>query len=624
MAGAGRTLGELVALRLARRGVLGGLAGLAAGLGVPGRSSASSTLTFPEVGRVLDETHHVAEGYTAKVLLRWGDPIRPWTPAFDPSLQTALQQEEQVGFNCDFLAFLPLPYGSGTSDRGLLVVNHEYTDPRLMFPGLGREKPKKLDAGLVDIELAAHGLTVVEVVRGPDGWSAVLDGESNRRITGGGTPMAIGGPARGHERMRTAADPAGETVIGTLGNCSGGVTPWGTVLTCEENIDQYFAGQPKGREEGNHRRMGIQGKPHFAWWAPHQPRFDVGMEPSEPNRFGWVVEIDPYDPHAMPIKRTALGRFKHEAATVVLSPDGRAVVYSGDDESMEHLYKFVSAAAFEPGDRARNLTLLEDGTLYAARFAEDGTLTWLPLVHGQGPLTEDNGFASQADVVIEARRAADLMGATKLDRPEDVETDPVTGRVYAMLSGNTKREPGEVDAANPRADNELGHILEIAPPGAPGAGADHAAETATWTVFLLAGNPFDPGHGARYGEGMGGDGWLTNPDNCAFDPQGRLWITTDGEPKHAKAANALYACDTDGPGRAVTRRFLAAPRGAELTGPCFTPDGTTLFVSVQHPGEGGKSTFAKPSTRWPDFSEGMPPRPSVLAITRDGGGPVGG
>jgi secreted PhoX family phosphatase len=444
--------------------------------------------------------------------------------------------------------------------------------------------------------------------------------------------MLVAGPAAGHERMKTKADPSGRQVIGTINNCSGGVTPWGTVLTAEENFNNYFGGDPaQTPEAANHKRLGIKGKSRYSWSRFHE-RFDVEKNPNEPNRFGWVVEIDPYDPQSTPIKRTTLGRFKHEAATCVVAPDGRVVVYSGDDEAFEYIYRFVTANKFNAGNPAANRHLLDEGTLSVAKFDETGTLRWIPIVFGQGPLTPANGFNSQADVLIDTRRAADLLGATPMDRPEDVESNPVNGRVYVMLTNNNTRKPDQVSKLHPRATNLYGHIIELLPPGSEGSdgarGAMHTADEFRWEVLLLAGNPAKPEHGARYHPDTEKHGnWLAAPDNCCFDNRGRLWITTDQGSGQRKTdiPDGVYACDVNGAGRGLTKFFYACPRDAEMCGPAFTPDNRTLFVAVQHPGEYKDSTFDNPSTRWPDFDfkGNTPPRPSVVAITREDGGVIG-
>ena len=627
-----RPIGEVIEARYGRRSLLAAGAAAAAIAALPGdvpaqtvapREGGPSTLTFPELRHRLAQTDAVAEGYERQVVIRWGDPVLPGAAPFDPRAVTEASQAKQFGYNCDYLDYFPLPMGSRTADHGLLVVNHEYTNTNLIFPGMGsgREARTRASGPQTRAELMAHGLSVVEVKREGNAWSYVKDSPRNRRITGE-TPMRIAGPAAGAERMKTKDDPTGMRVLGTLNNCAGGNTPWGTVLTGEENTNYYFGGDPaKTPHQAIMRRYGIVNASLYNWWR-HQDRFDVEKEPNESFRFGWVVEFDPYDPESVPVKRTSLGRFKHEGATHAVSADGRVVIYSGDDERFEYVYKFVTARPWNPNDRAANRDLLDEGTLYAGKFLEDGKVEWLPLVFGQGPLTAANGFASQSDVLIETRRAADLLGATPMDRPEDVETNPVNGRVYVMLTNNSRRTAQQAGGANPRPRNIHGHVLEIIPPGAGTDRVDHAATEARWALFIAAGKPgIDAG--AQYHRATSDDGWLSCPDNCAFDSKGRIWIATDGAPANAGVADGLYAADTAGFGRALTRLFYQAPTGAEVCGPRFTPDDRTIFLAIQHPGENAGSTFERPSTRWPDFAEGMPPRPSVIAIVRKDGGPIG-
>jgi secreted PhoX family phosphatase len=547
-----------------------------------------------------------------QVLIRWGDPVVAGAPAFDPANLSAAAQEKQFGYNNDYLGLHPLPHGSKAGDRFLLVANHEYVNPQLMFAGLKSERDKS--RAQAEVEMAAIGGSVVEIVREGSAWKVVADSKFNRRISVN-TPIEISGPAAGHALMKTSADPAGRKVLGTLNNCAGGSTPWGTWLTCEENFNAFFGGDAGKLDPQAAKRYGL-GRSQYGW-EPHAERFDMGKEPNESNRFGWVVEIDPYEPASAPVKRTALGRVKHEGCTYALAKDGRVVLYTGDDERFEFVYKFVTARPWNPTDRAANRNLLDEGTLHVARFDADGKVEWLPLVHGQGPLTAENGFTSQADILIKTRLAASLLKPTPMDRPEDIETNPVNGRVYVVLTNNGQRKSDQVDKANPRAANAHGHILEIAPKD-----GDHAATEATWSIFLLAGKPGQDA-GARYHRATSDQGWLSCPDNIAFDSKGRIWIVTDGAPEAAGVADGVYGADTMGHGRALTRCFYQAPTGAEVCGPIFTPDDRTFFVAVQHPGEDRGSTFEKPSTRWPDFKDGVPPRPSVVAITRKGGGPVG-
>ncbi len=619
-------IGELIERRLNRRDTLRGLAGLGAVAAFSNPFSAStaeaqaagpSSLAFKELAHTLDATQHVAEGYEMQVLIRWGDPVLSGAPAFDPAGLTAAAQEKQFGYNNDYLGLYPLPAGDGSGDRFLMVANHEYTNANLMFAGLGsgRDSALKASKEQVAVEMASVGGAVIEIARESGHWKVVPESKFARRITAT-TAMEFSGPAAGHAKLKTSADPAGTKVFGTFGNCAGGSTPWGTWLTCEENFNYYFGGDPAKLADADlAKRYGI-GRTANAW-SRHVDRFDFDKEPNEPNRFGWVVEIDPYDPASTPIKRTALGRFKHEGCTYALAEDGRVVFYSGDDERFEYVYRFVTSRPWNPDNRAANKNLLDEGTLSVARFNGDGKIEWLPLVHGQGPLTADNGFANQGDVLVKTRLAADLLKPTPMDRPEDIETNPVNGRVYVALSNNGRRKADQVDKANPRAANDHGHILEIAPKD-----GDHASAEGTWSIFLLAGKP---GHdaGARYHRATSENGWLSCPDNIAFDSKGRIWIVTDGASSAAGVADGVYGADTTGFGRALTRCFYQAPTGAEVCGPIFTPDDSTLFLAIQHPGEDRGSTFEKPSTRWPDFKDNTPPRPSVIAITRKGGGSIG-
>lgn len=634
------TMGDVIAERLSRRDLMKGLLAVSAitatvsplALATAERAQAQGANTTPsfnfkEIVAGSDEKHYVADGYDADILIRWGDPVLPGAPAFDPKNQTAAAQAQQFGYNNDYLGFIPL---AGSQEHGLLVVNHEYTNEELMFPALpGRQDLRtvrfaNMTKELADIEMMAHGGSVLEIRKTNGKWAVVTDSKFARRITAS-TEMEITGPARGHDRMKTAADPAGTKVLGMLNNCAGATTPWGTWLTCEENFNGYFwaATNEQHPEHRNYRRYGLPG--NWYNWGAYHDRFDVNKEPREANRFGWVVEIDPMDPNSVPKKRTALGRFKHEGAANIVNADGRFVVYQGDDERYDYVYKFVTAGRVDPNNRAANMNLLDEGTLFVARYKPDGTGDWLPLVFGQGPLTAANGFASQADVVIEARRASDLLGATKMDRPEDVEANPKTNKVYVLLTNNNRRKAEEVDAANPRADNRFGHIVEMLPTG-----GDHASTTFTWEVLVKCGDPSVAAVGATFNPNTTKDGWFGMPDNCAVDAMGRLWIATDGNaPSKTGRADGVWAIETDGPARGTSKLFFRCPNGAELCGPEMTADMTTFFMAVQHPGEADDddpnakpATYETPSTRWPDHRPDMPPRPSVLAITKRGGGKI--
>lgn len=621
----GATFQDVLRRRFSRRDVL--RSGLAAAMVIylprtergpigPEQGPAAGGPTFaPIPGDALDRAR-LAAGHELQVLLRWGDPVLRDAPGFDPLRQSAAAQARQFGYNCDYVGFFPLPAETRNPSRGLLVVNHEYCNPELMFPGYREASPSREQ---VEIMLAAHGMTVVEIARAGHGaWRVLPRGRLNRRVTGR-SPIDVSGPAAGHPHLRTATDPSGRRVEGTLGNCSAGRTPWGTVLSAEENFQEYFGFRdriPEGDERRSlHARYGIPRRESRWRLERRDARFDLGVEPNEAFRFGWVVELDPYDPERRPVKRTALGRLHREAANSTVAPGGHVVLYSGDDVIYEYVFKFVTARAWSPADRAANRDLLDEGTLYVARFDHRGGGDWLPLRHGEGALVAANGFRSQADVLLNPLGAADLLGGTRMDRPEDIEISPVDGRVYVALTKNqTRGMPGgrPVDATNPRLDNRAGHVLEIEEEG-----GDHAAERFRWRVFLLCGDPDDPStHYAGYPKDRVSA--IACPDNLGFDRAGTLWIATDGQPETLRINDGLYAVPTRGPERGRVRRFFSAVPGAEVCGPAFTPDDGTLFLSVQHPGEG--STLERPSSRWPD---GDLPRPSVVAIRRTGGGPVG-
>lgn len=641
--GRGETIQEILERRWNRRAVVG--ASLATGMvlklgpstlaqdATPGSvtpmaSPDAAGTTFEPIALDQGEDLLVAAGHVAMPFLRWGDKLFADAPEWDIDNQTKESQEQQFGYNCDWIGYLPLPVGSDTSDNGLLIVNHEYTNPELMFPGYltvnpdfdpaAAEENEDYDVPemlvntsneIVDIELAAHGVSVVEVRRDESGqWMPVLDSEYNRRITAT-TPMEVTGAAAGHDLLKTSEDPDGVNVLGTLNNCAGGTTPWGTALTCEENFHQYFANLEQLPADdpvmAMHERYGLPEAASDRLWETFYDRFDLAKEPNEPFRFGWVVEIDPYDPTSTPKKRTALGRIKHEGSTSAVAPGGQVALYSGDDERFDYAYKFVTAGAYDPDNREANLDLLDEGVLYVARFNDDGTGQWLPLVHGEGELTEANGFASQAEVLINTRQAADLVGATKMDRPEDFETNPVTGKVYLVCTNNSNRTLPETDRANPRPNNFAGHIIEITEDN-----NDHAATTFSWEIFILAGDPADSG--TWYG-GQDGVSPFAAPDNITFDVDGNIWISTDGLPNNLPGNDGLFVAPTEGEERGLSRQFFSTVPGAECSGPIFNPDNTALWASVQHPGEGG--TVEEPVSLWPDGE--VTARPTVVLITNE-------
>ena len=601
---------------------LSGLSGLS-GCAVPGLQGIGGAggLGFQAVPVSTADGVRVPPGYTATVLAAWGEPVGVpgQMPAWKPDASnSAAEQALQMGMHHDGLQF----YALDGARRGLLVINHEYTDDGLLHPG----GMQPWTADKVAKAQAAHGVAVVEVALQGGRWSVVQASRYARRFTAQ-TPFAIGGPAAGHTLMKTAADPGGQRVLGTISNCGCGQTPWGTYLSGEENWSGYFL--PSDRPTAHERRWGIA-KNNWYRWFEHDPRFDTVRHPNEPNRFGWVVEIDPMDPASTPVKRTALGRAAHEGAWVAVTRDQRAVVYSGEDAAFEYLYKFVSRDRIQSAGKGKtaaqaNAALLDHGSLYVARFDNNGRGRWLPLRHGADPLTPANGFADLGEVLIKSRQAGDLLGATKMDRPEWLAIDPRSGWVYCTLTNNRDRgaadKPG-VDAANPRANNTMGHIIRWKEDG------DFDGLAFAWNHLLLAGDPQNTRAEAK--GNIKGDAF-SSADTIAFDPQGRLWIGTDvsqGSLNQGEMArlgnNQLLACDV---ATGEVRRFLTGPVGCELAGATWTADGRTLFVNVQHPGEpvSERNDPLQPSrfSNWPDFKPGGRPRSATLVIHKDDGGVIG-
>ncbi|MEU0675278.1 PhoX family protein [Streptomyces sp. NPDC006172] len=642
-------VGDVIAGALSRRSVMRAVAvvtvaGAAGAVGVTGaRPAAAATresaaaagkaargLRYRAVAPNTVDAVVVPDGYRQNVVIRWGEPILRGAPAFDPEKQTAKAQAGQFGYNCDFLALLPLP---GERGRQLLVANHEYTDEILMFRGYDAANPTREQA---EIAWAAHGLSavVVEEDRRTGRLTAVPRHPLNRRVTAT-TEFRITGPAAGSPLLRTSADPTGRKVFGTLNNCSGGTTPWGTTLHGEENFNQYFANSGRATD----KRYGIGAGASERKWERFDKRFDVAQEPNEVHRFGYVVEFDPYDPASTPRKHTALGRFKHEAATVRLTDDGRPVVYSGDDERFDYFYKFVGSKRMRRGGsraaREHNLSLLDEGTLYVAKLTGDspaseidgtgklpgdgefdGSGEWIPLAtaSARGAVSHVEGMTAE-EVFVFTRLAGDKVGATKMDRPEDIEPNPVTGKVYVALTNNGNRGVGanaKADEANPRNANKHGHVLELTERG------NRADSTRfAWSLFLVAGDPNDP---ATYFAGFPKDGVspISCPDNLAFDPHGNLWISTDGS--QLGSHDGLFGVATRGARRGELKQFLTVPNGAETCGPIVQE--RRVVVAVQHPGELDGASVENPKSVWPD-GPGKIVRPAVVAVWRGDGEDVG-
>ena len=604
-------------------GALAGCASSSASGPVENRpATASAALGFTGIPASTADRVTVPSGYTAVPLLPWGEPvgIAGNMPAWKADASnTAAEQAAQMGQHHDGLHFYAL---DAEGRRGLLVMNHEYTDDGLLHT----DGIKTWSAEKVAKAQASHGISVSEIELKDNAWLPVRPSRYARRITAN-TPFSVGGPAAGHALMKTSADPAGRRVLGTFGNCASGKTPWGTYLSGEENFQNYFASAdtPTAHE----RRWGIR-KTSWYRWNEFDERFDTVRHPNEPNRHGWIVEVDPMDPTSTPVKRTALGRAAHEGAWVAVTKDGRAVVYSGEDARFEYIYRFVSRDKIAPAGNGKtaaqaNAELLDHGTLYVARFDADGTGRWLPLVHGRGPLTAANGFADQGEVVIKSRQASDLLGATKMDRPEWLAVDARSGWTYCSLTNNSSRgkdgEPG-VDAANPRANNVMGQIIRWRERG------DFHVDSFEWNHLLLAGDSTNARAEAK--GTIKGDAFAC-PDTIAFDPRGALWIGTDIGPTALNKGemarlgnNQLLACN---PATGEVRRFLTGPVNCELTGATWTPDGKTLFVNIQHPGETPSERTNPDEPRrfsnWPDFSPVGRPRSATVVIRRLDGGVIG-
>lgn len=600
-------LEALLEFRRQRRRILkAGLAGVVASLPACGSSGARPTdgplLGFQAVPVSTADEVRVPPGYRAQVLYGWGDAtgLSALQPAFrwDAS-NSAEEQAQQAGMHHDALEYFPLPMGSRSSTRALLAINHEYTDDGLLHA----DGMRTWTAEKVRKSQAAHGVSVIEVEFNGGAWHVVRPSRYARRITAG-TPMRFSGPAAGHALLGEGAP------VGTINNCAGGLTPWGTYLACEENFNMYFVNG--GEIPPDQRRYGVSARGGGYRWHEFDRRFDAAAHPLEPNRFGWVVEIDPYDPQSVPVKRTALGRLKHEGAMVTLAADGRVVVYMGDDERFEYVYKFVSRDRYNPNDRTANRDLLDHGTLQVARFEDNGTGRWLPLMG--------------AEALIRTRQAADEAGATKMDRPEWVAVHPQSKDVYLSLTNNTSRgakdQPGP-DLVNPRVNNVFGHILKWREDG-----GDPAAAAFRWDHFVLAGDA-SSSDGMKRGN-IKGDAF-GSPDGLWFDPRGVLWIQTDVSTSvlhrgdYANMGNnQMLAANVE---TGEIRRFLVGPAGCELTGVTMSPDGCSLFVDIQHPGETAseRNDPANPRavSNWPDFRPDGRPRSATLVIRRDDGGLIG-
>ncbi|TVP45116.1 MAG: PhoX family phosphatase [Halomonas sp.] len=642
--------GDILEKRLSRRGMLkGSLATVIAGLMAtkfPLNSAfaaqggvSSPSIGFAPIAVSAADSVTVPDGYRVQNFIPWGTPIGGDMPAFALGA-SGDDQGNQVGSHHDGMHFFPL---EGSSTEGLLVLNHEYVEPRFMHAaasglsldrnGFPQHEDGSRDADQVIKEMNAHGVTIVRVRQGESGEWEVVQDALNRRITAQ-TAMRISGPVAETDYVKTKYSPEGTMTRGTLNNCAHGVTPWNTYLAAEENWSGYFANQDADIDRSQ-ARYGIQTRDtgRYQWHRADRDdemftRFDASSKGAsaaddyrnEPHAFGWMVEIDPMAPESAPVKRTHLGRFAHEGVIFAPAIEGQPVVaYSGDDARFEYIYKFVSSQPYQAA--TADGSLLDEGTLYVAKFNEDGSGEWLALAPGQHGLTPDNGFVDLADILVNTRSAADFVGATKMDRPEWGAVDPATGQVYFTLTNNTQREEGDEDPANPRANNSFGHIIRWQEAGS------HAGERFEWDLFVLAGDHQDSRDLA--GDSLDDESIFASPDGLWIDPDRRVWIQTDiSESVMNEGIFEVFGNNqmlVANPETGEIKRFLTGPIGQEITGVITTPDQRTMFVNVQHPGATTTAeAFANGSfsSHWPEGGSAIP-RSATLVITREDGGVIG-
>ncbi|SUO96841.1 PhoX family protein [Suttonella ornithocola] len=566
----------------------------------------SKLLNFVAVPAAAKDHIVVPEGYRADVLISWGEPMFENAPSFqDDGSNTGSDQALQFGDNNDGMQYYDVD-----DKQGVLAINNEYINPETLYTH-GGKLAKTVDEVLKGQN--ACGLSIITLEKMPNNQMRFnRAGQYNRRVTAH-TPMEFSGPAKGNEQLKDKDFPDGIAVNGTFANCSSGKTPWGTYVTCEENFDDMFGASDENAITPEMKRYGIAAQSTYGW-EKYDPHFDVAKHPNCFNHYGWVVEIDPLDPNHKPIKRTALGRFKHENVAIHVANNGHVVAYMGDDERGERIYKFVSRDKYIEGDRKHNMTLLDNGTLYVAEFLGgdkplEGKGKWITLTHGE------NGFKDQADIAIYTRRAADYVNATTMDRPEWIAVNPLNGKVFCTLTNNSKRGSEKLppNPANPRKDNIYGQIIRWAEDN-----DDHTSNRFHWDMFVMAGNPnIYPDSDPRSGTpNITKANTFNSPDGIGFDQGGRIWIQADGkysnEGDYAGQGNNSMLCAD--PENGEIRRFLTGPNSCEITGLTFANNDKTMFVNIQHPGEAGDSTF--PHT-------GKRPRSSVIMITKEDGGVIG-
>ena len=581
---------------------------VSAGLGLPSRKVEAATtrwLSFNPVKANSLDTVTVPEGFKWQTVVSWGDPMWSKGKAFDHvSRGNAASQALAFGDNCDGMKLFT------HNGRSILACNNESINRSIIFGNRASGLPENVDDANKGV--LAHGISIVELKNDNGDWVIVKDSRYNRKITPE-TQMEITGPARGHKLLQTAADPKGVASLGTWNNCGNGETPWGTYLTCEENFHGYFSSSDADMKiPPELKRYGIKAKDKGYGWALADERFDITRHPNEPNRAGYIVEIDPTDPNSTPKKRTALGRFKHENAELVIAENGHVVVYLGDDERGEFLYKFVSAGKYS--EMGNNRDLLEDGDLFVARFNADGSGKWLALT------PETTGMSSKAEICIHTRQAASAVKATTMDRPEWVAANPNKAEAYCCLTNNINRgvkpnaggDATPVGGPNPRKANKYGQIVRW-----QAANDDHTAEDFSWDLFVVAGNPAVHSDDRKGSGNVNADNMFNSPDGLKFDTRGGMWIQTDGKYSNkddfaGMGNNQMLLGNTE---TGEINRFMVGPKECEVTGLTWSGDRKTMFVGIQHPGEKGDSHF-------PGGGDSVP-RSTVIAISREDDGLIG-
>lgn len=599
---------QVVERAVSRRGFLGGALAFGSGAAVFGSGLLSSTtasraaghagFNFQPIDIATDFDIHVPEGYQWKPLVRWGDALFAEADgAYSADTGVSVEMSDKVfGENTDGMELFDV------DGKQVIAVNHEYVNPKVNLPAESQGLAKSSDE--VTLLKNLQGVTVMEIADNGEGYAVVKDSPLNRRITHE-TQMTMTGPAAGSDLVATNADPEGESPKGTMNNCGSGRTLWGTYLTCEENFNGYFGATGEYEATDGFTRYGIGGEGRYAY-EKFDERFDLSKEPNEPNRHGWVTEIDPANPDSTPVKHTALGRFKHENAAMTQAADGRVVVYMGDDERGEFMYKYVSNGVYTEGGSTDGL--LSDGTLYVAKFNEDMTGEWLAL-------TPEATGMEMADLLVHARIAGSNVGATTMDRPEWIAVHPLKVEAYCALTNNKNRgvspnaggDETPVGGPNPRETNNFGQILRWQPEG-----EDHGTIDFTWDLYVMAGNPDVYDNAYAGSDNVTPGNMFNSPDGMIFDSKGTLWIQTDGDYSNegefeGQGNNQMLAGNTES---GEIARFLTGPYGCEVTGLCWSLDKKVAFVGIQHPGGS-----------WPD-GEGKP-RSSVISVWREDGEAIG-